>query len=377
MPHSKSANTTLKSLVATTLLLASSAQAAPKRCDDLDILAGQHVVYSFPSSSQPPDELVQLTRAGLVGGVILFGENVDANTTAAAMASLKDAYNASPAPALLKKHTGKRAHFIVTTDQEGGTVRRIKNQEPKLSAKQMGASADPAATASAAGLGAAAILKDYQCNSNLAPVLDVYREAGDFIDYYGRSFGNTSAQVVAAAVPFLVAQQGAGVVSCGKHFPGLGAASHTANTDLEPVVLNQTLAELRAIDMAPYAPAIKAGLEMVMTSWGVYPALDERPAGLSEKWVKGELRGRLGFKGVTITDALEAGALAAYGDAGARGTAAAKAGMDMLLASGRNVTQGEAIRKAVVAALKTGHLDRREFDAATKRIATMRSKIVA
>jgi hypothetical protein len=51
--------------------------------------------------------------------------------------------------------------------------------------------------------------------------------------------------------------------------------------------------------------------------------------------------------------------------------------MDMLLASGRNVTQGEAIRKAVVAALKTGHLDRREFDAATKRIATMRSKIVA
>lgn len=363
----------LKSLFATSLILASS-QAA--RCDDLDILAGQHVVYSFPSTSQPPDELVKLTKAGLVGGVILFGENVDANT-ATAMSALKDAYNSSPAPALLKKYTGKDVHFIVTTDQEGGLVRRIKNGEPKLSAKQMGAAADPAAAGKAGGAGAAVSLKAYQCNSNLAPVLDVFREPGDFTDYYQRSFGNTSQQVINAAVPFITAQQGAGIAACGKHFPGLGAASHDANTDEEPVTLNLTLAEIRTIDQAPYVAAIKAGLEMVMTSWAVYPALDQRPAGLSEKWVKDELRTRLGFKGVTITDALEAGALSAYGDAGARGTAAAKAGMDILLASGRNVTQGEVIRKAVVQALKKGQLNRKEFDAATGRIAAMRSRIVA
>ncbi|KID92633.1 Glycoside hydrolase, family 3 [Metarhizium guizhouense ARSEF 977] len=362
-----------KSLVAATVLLAADRATG---YDELDILAGQHVVYSFPSSSQPPDELMRLTRAGLVGGVILFGVNVDANTSQA-MSALKHAYDSSPAPALLKKKTGKDARFLVTTDQEGGQVRRIKDGEPKLSAKQIGASADPAAAGEAAGAGAADSLLRYQCNSNLAPVLDVFRQPGDFTDYYGRSFGNTSRQVVHAAVPFITAQQGRGVSACAKHFPGLGAASHDANTDEEPVVLNLTLSEMRAVDEAPYEAAIAAGVDMVMASWAVYPALDRRPAGLSAKWIKGELRGRLGFKGVTITDALEAGSLAAYGDAGARGTAAAAAGMDILLASGKNVTQGEAVRTALVQALKRCELDRAEFDAATGRIAAVRSRIAA
>ncbi|KJK84046.1 hypothetical protein H634G_00409 [Metarhizium anisopliae BRIP 53293] len=289
-----------KSLVAATVLLAAGQATG---YDELDILAGQHVVYSFPSSSQPPDELMRLTRAGLVGGVILFGVNVDANTSQA-MSALKHAYDSSPAPALLKKKTGKDARFLVTTDQEGG-------------------------------------------------------------------------QVVRAVVPFITAQQGRGVSACAKHFPGLGAASHDANTDDEPVVLNLTLSEMRAVDEAPYEAAIAAGVDMVMASWAVYPALDRRPAGLSAKWIKGELRGRLGFEGVTITDALEAGSLAAYGDAGARGTAAAAAGMDILLASGKNVTQGEAVRTALVQALKRCKLDRAEFDAATGRIAAVRSRIAA
>lgn len=362
-----------KSLVAATVLLAAGRATG---YDELDILAGQHVVYSFPSSSQPPDELMRLTRAGLVGGVILFGVNVDANTSQA-MSALKHAYDSSPAPALLKKKTGKDARFLVTTDQEGGQVRRIKEGEPKLSAKQIGASVDPAAAGEAAGAGAADSLLRYQCNSNLAPVLDVFRQPGDFTDYYGRSFGNTSRQVVRAAVPFITAQQSRGVSACAKHFPGLGAASHDANTDDEPVVLNLTLSEMRAVDEAPYEAAIAAGVDMVMASWAVYSALDRRPAGLSAKWIKGELRGRLGFEGVTITDALEAGSLAAYGDAGARGTAAAAAGMDILLASGKNVTQGEAVRTALVQALKRCELDRAEFDAATGRIAAVRSRIAA
>lgn len=365
---------TLTSVLQLALFLASS-QAA--RCNDLDILAGQHVIYSYPTSSQPPEELLDLTRAGLVGGVILFGVNVDANTTAA-MRALKDAYAASPAPALLRKRTGRDARFIVTTDQEGGVVRRIKTGEPKLSAKQIGADPDPAAAGRAAGAGAAATLKEYQNNANLAPVLDVFREPGDFTDYYQRSFGNTSARVVAAAVPFITAQQAAGVGATAKHFPGLGAASHDANTDETPVTLTQPLSELRAVDMAPYAAAIAAGIDMVMAAWAIYPALDAaNPAGLSSRWIKGELRGRLGFKGVTITDAMEAGAISGFGDAATTAKLAAKAGMDILLASGRNVTQGDVIRKALVQGLKSGDLDTKEFDAATQRIAELRSRIVA
>jgi beta-N-acetylhexosaminidase len=54
--------------------------------------------------------------------------------------------------------------------------------------------------------------------------------------------------------------------------------------------------------------AIAAGVKLIMVSWAVYPALDRaRPAGLSSAVVQGELRGRLGYRGVSITDALEAG----------------------------------------------------------------------
>ena len=51
-----------------------------------------------------------------------------------------------------------------------------------------------------------------------------------------------------------------------------------------------------------------------MVSWATYPAVDpRRPAGLSSIVVGRELRRRLGFKGVTISDSLGAGALARYG----------------------------------------------------------------
>ncbi|UNI17204.1 hypothetical protein JDV02_003574 [Purpureocillium takamizusanense] len=371
----------LTSLLLPLQLAAAAAAAASQpprgRCNDVDILAGQHVVYSWAASSAPPQELLDLTRQGLVGGVILFGENMDANTTTN-VARLKAAYDASPAPGLLRRLTGRRAHFFVSTDQEGGYVRRIAGAEPKLSAKLMGSAPDPAAAGKAGGEGAAAALKQFLHNVNLAPVLDVFREAGDFIDFKERSFGNSSAQVVAAAVPFLAAQQAAGVAGAAKHFPGLGAAPHDANTDLQPVTLTQSLGELRDVDMKPYEAAIAAGIDMVMTSWALYPALDAKyPSGLSRKWVQGELRGRLGFRGVTITDAMEAGAIAPFGDAAATGLLAKKAGMDILLASQRNVTQGDVIRKAIVRGLKSGALDHKEFDAATRRIAEMRSKIVA
>lgn len=349
---------------------------------DLDILAGQHIIYSFPSSIQPPQQLLDLTRSGLVGGVILFGENVDsvnASNTAAAMASLRAAYAASPAPALLKRHTGRNAHFLITTDQEGGKVRRMKNSEPRQSAKEIGASGDPAAAGKLAGEGAARTLREYNNNANLAPVLDVFRKAGDFTDFFGRSFGNTSQMVINAAIPFLKAQKANGIASTAKHFPGLGAAPREANTDLQPVILPLlSLSEIRTIDEAPYVAAIAAGIEMVMASWAIYPALDAHwPAGLSKKWIKNELRGRLCFKGVTITDAVEAGALSGFGNAGEIGELATAAGMDILLASGRDVGQGEMIRKALVEGLRSRRLSRREFDAATKRIANMRSRLWA
>jgi beta-N-acetylhexosaminidase len=88
--------------------------------------------------------------------------------------------------------------------------------------------------------------------------------------------------------------------------------------------------------------------------------------------VQHELRARQGFNGVTVTDALEAGALKAYGTPGQRAVDAAGAGMDLLLCSSGDVNQGEAATAALVDALNHGQLSRPGFDSAVARINTLR-----
>ena len=113
-----------------------------------------------------------------------------------------------------------------------------------------------------------------------------------------------------------------------------------------------------------------------MVSWAVYPALDPAmPAGLSAKIVGGELRQRLGFTGVTITDALEAGALQAYGATRHRATLAAGAGMDLILCSVQQPGQGDQARIALSKAYQQGSLDAAAFRAAVRRILTLRASL--
>ena len=118
---------------------------------------------------------------------------------------------------------------------------------------------------------------------------------------------------------------------------------------------------------------------MVMPSWALYPALDRTyPAGLSSKWIQDELRGRLGFKGVTISDAIEAGGLDAFGkDDGHRAVVASAAGVDVILAATRNGAQGSAVVDALVAAVNGGTLDSARFTAASQRILSLRGSITS
>ena len=147
--------------------------------------------------------------------------------------------------------------------------------------------------------------------------------------------------VASCGMAFITAQQRTGVAATAKHFPGLGSATTSQNTDAGPVTLDVSLSGLRAKDEAPYPVAIAAGVKLIMASWAVYPALDaSQPAGLSPAVIQGELRARLGYQGVTITDAIEAGALAAFGSYGQRAVLAAQAGMDLLLCSAQDPSRG-------------------------------------
>src|SRR5699024_9412462 len=118
----------------------------------------------------------------------------------------------------------------------------------------------------------------------------------DFLDNYGRSYGSDPGVVAAAGTAFISAQQADGVAATAKHFPGLGAAGANDNTDERPVTINLDAGTLRSVDEAPYRDAIGAGVDMIMPSWAVYPALDPgTPAGLSSTILRGDLRGDLGF----------------------------------------------------------------------------------
>jgi beta-N-acetylhexosaminidase len=328
-------------------------------------LAGQRVIFSYPGLTVPTALLQQIT-AGQAAGVIFFGGNISSDAQiASVIQQLVQAQQQSPVSSPL----------LLMTDQEGGLVRRLPGA-PVQSEKQIGQSADPALAASQAGTGAAQNLAGVGMNVNLAPVLDVYYKSGNFIDQYQRSYSNQASVVTACGQAFITAQQQAGVAATAKHFPGLGAATKSQNTDAGPDTLTVPLSTLRSKDEAPYPAAIAAGVKLIMTSWAVYPSLDaSHPAGLSTAWVQGELRGRLGYQGVTITDALEAGALASFGSSGQRAVLAAQAGMDLLLCSAQDVTQGQAVTSALASALDSGQLNSTAFTAAVQRVTALRDAL--
>jgi beta-N-acetylhexosaminidase len=329
-------------------------------------LAGQRIIYSY-SGLTPPASLFEHIRKGEAAGVIFFGNNVSSPAQiASVMRDLAEAQRLSPI----------QLPLLLMTDQEGGHVRRLDG-EPALSAKQVGLSANPAAAATQAGAGAAATLTAAGMNVNLAPVLDVYYSAGNFIDRDQRSFGSNATTVGVLGSNFLIAQQNAGAAATAKHFPGLGSAPRGANTDMGPVTLKVSLSDLRNKDELPYAAAIAAGVKLIMLSWAVYPALDPtRPAGLSPIVVGSELRGRLGFEGVTITDALEANGIQGYGGTTERAVLAARAGMDLLLCAARDADQGATATTALVDAMTAGQLDRTSFEAAVGRIIALRGSFL-
>lgn len=331
-------------------------------------LAGQRIVYAY-AGLNPPASLLKAIRAGEAAGVIFFGPNISSlSQIRGVIKQLQAAAAASPV----------HEPLLMLTDQEGGEVRRLPGA-PLLSEKQMGASVNPGEVAHGAGGAAGRNLAGVGINVNLAPVLDVFRQSGNFIDQYQRSYSSDPVIAARAGAAFIGGLQHTGVAATAKHFPGLGAAATDQNTDLGPVTLNLSLAQLRSTDEAPYRSAIAAGVKLVMTSWATYPALDPSlPAGLSPAVIGGELRGRLKFRGVTITDAISAGALSPFGTLAERGVLAARGGADLILCSAINTADntpalGLSVLHGIAAAIRDGQLGKTAAQQAATRVLTLRA----
>jgi beta-N-acetylhexosaminidase len=110
-----------------------------------------------------------------------------------------------------------------------------------------------------------------------------------------------------------------------------------------------------------------------MLSTAIYPDFSDRPAAFTRAIVTGELRNRLGFEGVAVTDALETPAVEDFGGTAKAAVAGAHAGADLLLYA--RLGPGERAWKALVAKLRSGSLDRDEFEEAAQRVLDLRAEL--
>lgn len=259
------------------------------------------------------------------------------------------------------------APLLIMVDEEGGLVRRVPGA-PAASAEVLGRRSATAVRSVARQTGRR--LRALGVNVNLAPVADVARP-GSVIERQDRAFSRRPKRVASHSAAYAAGLRVEGVAAAGKHFPGFGPAQR--NTDEEPVSLGIAPSTLRKIDGAPWSRLIREDIAMVMLSTVIYRRVDRRPAALSGAFATVELRRRRGFRGVSISDALDTPALASIGE---RRTAlnAARAGTDLLIYAN---SYGAGVRAAdtLAAAIRTRKSDERSARRSAVRITALRKTL--
>jgi beta-N-acetylhexosaminidase len=278
----------------------------------LEQQVGQTLALSF-SGTTAPAYVVEALGARQVAGVILFGGNI---TGPAQLRGLTRE---------LRRADGR---VIVAVDQEGGSVRRVSWAGPVAAQPEQLRAGSVRADAAVA----ARALRAHGLTVTLAPVADVPLSSRSALA--PRAFSTDPERASAAVAAAIRGWRAGGVAATAKHFPGLGAAP--ANTDDAIVTIRRSRAQLEAVELAPFRAAVSAGAPLVMVGHARYPALDRvRIASQSRPIVEGVLRSELGFRGVVVTDSLEARASLATGRITTVAERALRAGADLLLLTGR------------------------------------------
>src|SRR6185295_18311959 len=265
------------------------AAALRHRMTALARLAGQLLSVGFEGTTAD-DELRARIAASEIGGVMVFRPNIATpGQLAAVVAEIRGvAPNDLP--------------LLVSIDQEGGVVQRLRAPATEWPAMLSVGAAGDAARTTAVGRAVGEELAAVGVNWDFAPVLDVHTNPDNPV-IGNRAFGTSPDAVARQALAFWRGLRGAGLVGCGKHYPGHGDTRTDSHHEL-PVVAHD-LERLRAVELAPFAAAAAAGVEAFMTAHVLYPALDpDRPATLSRRIATDLLRGEVGFRGVLVSDDL-------------------------------------------------------------------------
>jgi beta-N-acetylhexosaminidase len=166
-------------------------------------------------------------------------------------------------------------------------------------------------------------------NTDFAPSVDLAFEASRMV-LGSRAVSDDPKKVVGYAREFLQGLRAAGVIGCGKHFPGLGEADLDTHHELPSV--NKSFRRLWNEDLAPYR-ALRRDFSMVMISHAAYPAVTQErmPASLSKKWITDVLKKKIGYRGLIVSDDLEMGGVLSAASVGEAAMGHIRAGGDLCL----------------------------------------------
>ncbi|WP_166350228.1 glycoside hydrolase family 3 protein [Phytoactinopolyspora limicola] len=314
----------------------------------------------FDGTTTPPPWLPRMAAEGL-GGVVLFGRNVDPERGDAGVAQLTAALrDAGP-------------NLLVGIDEEGGDLTRLDASRGSALPGNgaLGALDDPALTERVAAE-LATRLRQCGIDINFAPVADVDSEVTNPVIGM-RAFGATPDLVARQVAAFVTGQQGAGVAGAAKHFPGHGGTRDDSHYTVP--VLERSLDNIQRTDLPPFRAAIKSDVQIVMTAHVVVPAIDgSTPATLSPDTITGLLRDELGYDGLVMTDGLDMHAISRGVGHAEAGVLALLAGVDALCIGGDSTDPElpEAMAAALVEAVLEGRLPEERLAEAAARVERLR-----
>jgi beta-N-acetylhexosaminidase len=182
---------------------------------------------------------------------------------------------------------------------------------------------------------------------NYAPVVDVNNNPNNPV-INERSFGEDKYKVARLGILYMKGMQDVGVMACAKHFPGHGDVAVDSHYDLP--LINKSMQQLDSLELYPFRQLINAGIGSVMVAHLSIPSIDSsanRPTSISKNNITGLLRNKIGFQGLTFTDALEMQGVKKYFPDGEASVQAIIAGNDMLCLPGDVPASIKKIKEAI------------------------------
>jgi len=324
-------------------------------------MIGQHFVCGFPGTTMD-EAFMEAVRTHKIANVILFARNIESKGQVKRLCE--------EIQALVRKECGSDA--LIGIDQEGGMVTRLSEDCTNVPSAMALSAIGESSCAYEAGVITSSELNALGIMCDFAPVLDVNsNKANPVIGV--RSFGDTKAQVIEFGLAMTEGLQSKGIMAVGKHFPGHGDTYLDSHLALPKVLSDREGLEEH---VAPFRSAINAGLQGIMSSHILFPALESEdlPATMSRSILTDFLKGELGFKGLVFTDCMEMQAIGRYYGTVEASLSALQAGADMVCISHHVQLACKAI-DLVQEALSDGRLSEEELAASTEKILLAKSML--